>query len=333
MAHRKEIFQTKVLQKLYPSAPKPEKETRPPQTVEIPAKKLCVKRKASQEDSTATGDTKKTQSSSNPDRRRLYTVLPPPADYKPHSEKSITLPLIESINSAEDPAEESSHDSDGGLDQDKEGKEQKRRRRRKNRKPVPHQESGRDGAAPESESSTGQSLTPVDEGEEHISRNKKRKLKKKRHKEKLRSLGLTPRAAALEFTYQKDGTEEQEEEDIERRAAEVAEFLRTTTEIYLSDSSSREDKLALSEAVNNLLGNIASTDKPASVLKPLYSLKVLVQQKEADKLEKALEEFQNTSFLSEEETTAVVSLFQYWITDILTMQGEKTVSSSEAETL
>lgn len=36
--------------------------------------------------------------------RRVYTVLPPPADYKTDSEKSITLPQSESINSAEDPA-------------------------------------------------------------------------------------------------------------------------------------------------------------------------------------------------------------------------------------
>lgn len=130
---------------------------------------------------------------------------------------------------------ESAHVTNEELDQDKEAEEQRRRRKRRNRKPALHQESGRDGAAPASESSTGQSPTPVDEGAEHISRNKKRKLKKKRHKEKLRLMGLTPKAAALEFTYLKDGGEEEEEEDIERKAAEVAEFIRTTTEIYLSD--------------------------------------------------------------------------------------------------
>ena len=49
------------------------------------------------------GDAGKTQSAANPGRR-MYTVLPPPADYKADSEKSVTLPQLESINSAEDPA-------------------------------------------------------------------------------------------------------------------------------------------------------------------------------------------------------------------------------------
>lgn len=70
-----------------------------------------------------------------------------------------------------------------------------------------------------------------------MSKNKKRKLKKKRHKEKLRSMGLIPQAAALEFTYKKDVEEEEEdeEEDDERRATEVADFLRTTMKLYASD--------------------------------------------------------------------------------------------------
>lgn len=37
-------------------------------------------------------------------RGRIYTVLPPPADYKKHLENSVTLPQLESINSANNPA-------------------------------------------------------------------------------------------------------------------------------------------------------------------------------------------------------------------------------------
>lgn len=133
------------------------------------------------------------------------------------------------------PTEESVHDSSEELDQDKEEEDQHRKRRRRKRKPALHQDSGKNsGAVPVIEPSTSQSLTPVDEGGERISRNKKRKLKKKRHKEKLLSMGLVPRAAALEFTYQRDG-EEDEEEDNERRSAELSDFLRTTMEIYMSD--------------------------------------------------------------------------------------------------
>uniref|UniRef100_A0A8C4GIM2 Glutamate rich 1 n=1 Tax=Dicentrarchus labrax TaxID=13489 RepID=A0A8C4GIM2_DICLA len=275
------------------------------------------------------GNAGKTQSAAIPGRR-IYTVLPPPADFKTDSEKSVTLPQLESTNSAEDPADDSVHDGNEELDQDKEEEEQKRKRRRRKRKPALHQDSGKDAAVPVSESGMCQSQTPVDEGGERISRNKKRKLKKKRHKEKLLSSGLMPRAAALEFTYKKDGEQEEveeekeEEEDNEQRAAEVSDFLRTTMEIYKSDSSLRVDKLPLlSGILDDLLSSIASGDKPTSVLKQLYSLKAFVQQKESDRLEKALEELYNTSSLSAEETTAVVSLFQYWITDILPMQGDK----------
>lgn len=49
------------------------------------------------------GDAGKAQGAANPGRR-MYTVLPPPANYKTDSEKSVTLPQLESINSAEDPA-------------------------------------------------------------------------------------------------------------------------------------------------------------------------------------------------------------------------------------
>ncbi|XP_041810121.1 glutamate-rich protein 1 [Chelmon rostratus] len=321
MARRKEVFQSKVLQKLYPAAPKLEKQPSPPHIEEALAKKIYVKRKASPED-TATGDAGKAQGAANPGRR-MYTVLPPPANYKTDSEKSVTLPQLESINSAEDPAEESAHDSSEELDQNKEEEEQqKRKSRRRKRKPPLHQDSRKDRAAPVRESSTGQSQTSVDEGGERMSRNKKRKLKKKRHKEKLLAMGLMPRAAALEFTYKNDG--EEEEEDNERRAAEVSDFLRTTMEIYMSDSSLCEDKLPLlSETLDELLRSITSGCKPTSVLRQLYSLKAFVQQKETDKLEKALEELHNTSLMSAEETTTVISLFQYWITDILPMQGAK----------
>ncbi|XP_035529610.1 glutamate-rich protein 1 [Morone saxatilis] len=183
MARRKEAFQSKVLQKLYPAAPKLEKEPSPPHMVEALAKKNNVKRKASQEDA-ATGNAGKTQSAAIP-CGRMYTVLPPPADFKTDSEKSVTLPQLESINSAEDPADDSVHDGNEELDQDKE-EEQKRKRRRRKRKPALYQLSGKDAAVPGSESGMCQSQTPVDEGGERISRNKKRKLKKK-HKEKLLS--------------------------------------------------------------------------------------------------------------------------------------------------
>ncbi|XP_068577789.1 glutamate-rich protein 1 isoform X2 [Cebidichthys violaceus] len=300
---------------------KKEQEASPPRIVDALSRTTHVKRKASQQN-TAIGDAGTTQSAANPGRR-MYTVLPPPAGHKTDSEKSVTLPQLESINSAEDTAEESVHDSN--EEQDKEEEERKRKRKRRRRKPALHQDSGKDGAALVSECRTGQSPAPADEGGERVSRNKKRKLKKKRHKEKLLAMGLMPRATALEFTYRKDEEEEEEEEeDNERRAAEVSDFLWTTMQIYMSDSSLRAgERPLLSGTVNNLLSDIASGSRPPSVLKRLRGLKAFVRRQQAAELEKALGELCNTSPMTAEETAAVASLFQYWITDILPMQGDK----------
>lgn len=92
-----------------------------------------------------------------------------------------------------------------------------------------------DGTSPVTEAGAGQSETSANGGGRHISRNKKRKLKKKRHKEKLLAVGLVPRASALEFTFKK----EEEDDDDVQRAAELSEFLRTTMEIYKSDCEYR----------------------------------------------------------------------------------------------
>ncbi|XP_005922437.1 glutamate-rich protein 1 isoform X1 [Haplochromis burtoni] len=321
MAHRKEVFQSKVLQKLYPAIQEVVTEQSPPHIVEALGKKKHLKSKAPGVD-TASGDAVKRQSAAKLGRR-MYTVLPPPADYDIHSEESVSLQQLKSINSVEEPAEGNNHESDKVLDEEQEAEEQRRRRRKRKKKATVCQDSGNDEATPGSESGTGQNQTAGDEGAERISRNKKRKLKKKRHKQKLLSMGLMPRAAALEFTYQKDGEEEEEED--ERRAAEVSDFLRTTMEMYLSDSSSHASTIPdLSATVDGLLGAIDGGSKPNSVLKQLYSLKTLVQQTDTEKLEKALKELcSNSSCMSAEETTAVVTLFQYWITDILPMQGDK----------
>ncbi|KAM4542306.1 uncharacterized protein erich1 [Odontesthes bonariensis] len=311
MAHRKEAFQSKVLRKLYPTTSTPAKDHNPPAVVDPKARTTHVKRKTSGDDTVFGGER-------NIPCQRMYTVLPPPPDYNLHSEKSVTLPQPESINSAEDPAEESVHESNEELEGEKEVEKRQRRRRGK-RKPAPARHSGKHGAAL-SESSTGQSRVPVDEEWERMSKNKRRKLKKKRHKEKMMSMGLLPRAAALEFTYNKDG-EEKEEEDNKRRAAELSDFLRTTTEIYMSDTSLHEIKAPhLSATVDDLLGSIASGCKPCSVLKQLCCLKALAQHSETDALEKALDELNHNPSMSAEETTAVVSLFKYWIRDILPMQ-------------
>ncbi|KAM3594985.1 uncharacterized protein V6R79_016476 [Siganus canaliculatus] len=319
MSHRKEVFQSKVLQKLYPAATqKQEKEPSPPHIVKALAKKTYKQIKACGEGSVSK-DADKTQSAAKLGRR-MYTVLPPPADYRTDPEKCVTLHQREGLNCADNPAEESVPDEEPEQD-----KEVGQKRKRRKRKPALHTDSEKDGASHVRESSVGQSQTPEDDGGESISRNKKRKLKKKRHKEKLISMGLVPRATALEFTYKRE-----EEEVDELALTELSHFLRTTMETYMSDSSCAEKLPLLPQTLDDLLSGIASRHKPTSVLKQLCCLKTFVQQTESGKLEKALEELQTTSSLSADESAAVVTLFQYWITDVLPVQGDKKTSPSAA---
>lgn len=133
------VFQSKVLRRLYPATPKLEKKPSPPHSVEGLANKACVKRKTPKgglvigkvtvknryiniqtHDSLratsitwlllllfifVTGNKETTQSVANPGRR-VYTVVPPPADFKAHAEESVNLPSSGSTNSDKDSAGE-----------------------------------------------------------------------------------------------------------------------------------------------------------------------------------------------------------------------------------
>lgn len=73
-------------------------------------------------------------------------------------------------------------------------------------------------------------------GSGRLSKNKRRKMKKKRHKEKLHALGLVPRSTALEFTYKQSEEEEEEGDgDEKKKAEEVLDFLQSTRDLCLSE--------------------------------------------------------------------------------------------------
>ncbi|XP_061700202.1 glutamate-rich protein 1 [Syngnathoides biaculeatus] len=311
MTHRKEVFQLKVLQKLYPAAPKLEKEPSSPCIqVDTLLEKKLVNRKTSHQDIPHSNPA--VTSSTGIQSRRIYTVLPPPEDYQADSVESVTLPELETINNVEGPSEHGVQESSEELDEAVATIEEKKRRKRRLKF---HGEK-----AP---TSTVQNGTPTDEEVVHISRNKKRKLKKKRHKEKMLSMGLMPRASALEFTYERENDEAEVEEN-GIRASEVADFLRTTMEIYKSDSLLHAEKLPqLSSVLENLLSSIISGSRPASLLNHLYALQQCIQHENKDRLEKALQNLCNNTMMAAEETTAVATLFQYWITDILPIKEGK----------
>ncbi|XP_072313841.1 uncharacterized protein erich1 [Eucyclogobius newberryi] len=196
MAQRKDVFTSKVLHKMYPAAPGEISSA----TIDtnVFSKKPFAKRTTPVTSSSPIGRT------STP-AKRIYTALPPPANYKTDAEKSVTLSAPETIKSVEDPAEKSEDKSsdETGKAKDPEESKRSRRRRKKRKDHMP--------------------ATAVIEEEERMSKNKKRKLKKKRHKEKLLSLGLAPRAAAVEFTFQREGLRLEEGNEEEEESCQVDE--------------------------------------------------------------------------------------------------------------
>ncbi|KAM9777956.1 uncharacterized protein erich1 [Neosynchiropus ocellatus] len=314
MALRKEVFQSKVLQRLYPG-PLKTSELIPSCGVDELAKRPHVNRKRLQKDVLQNLTT--TDCPASP-VKRIYTALPRPPDYVTNAEKSDTIPLLENAQSAENLAEESVPDSNGESDRDDKSCQQRRRRRRRKMKPTAHKDLEKEEEEEDLINRSGADETQAGEGGHHISKNKKRKLKKKRHKEKLLSQGLMPRAAALEFTYQRS------ESNNQMKVAHVSDFLRTTMEIYMSDSALMTKKVPqLSETLAELLSGLVSGSRPSSLLQKMHELKVLAQKKDGDRLAKALEDLKDDTLMTAEETAAVVSLFQYWISDILPVQGEE----------
>lgn len=124
--------------------------------------------------------------------------------------------------------------SEGCGDAQDDNQASKKRKRRRKRKAAADSEgnpptaSADDDKAKDAEESCEGSA----EGPECLSKNKRRKMKKKRHKEKLLALGLVPRSMALEFTYKQN---EEDEEEEEKKTEEVLDFLQSTRDLYLSD--------------------------------------------------------------------------------------------------
>ncbi|KAJ7988910.1 hypothetical protein DPEC_G00314080 [Dallia pectoralis] len=239
MARRKEVFQSKVLQRLYPLPSNPERDPSPP-TCELI--KNSVKPKVILQPGAVTGDGELTGSSIET-HRRVYTVLAAPAEYKTGAVGFVTLVQPSGINT-EDPAGENAQESD----EDK-AEEQPCRRRRRKRKgtkaPGGGTVPGSLDQATDYKHGYGTNIPPPVEDGEQVSKNRRRKLKKKRHKEKLLSLGLVPRAEALEFTYLRQGCGKEEEAGELTRAAVLVDNLRTTKDL--------SERLQVSEAVDGLV--------------------------------------------------------------------------------
>ncbi|XP_010070802.1 PREDICTED: glutamate-rich protein 1, partial [Pterocles gutturalis] len=160
-----------------------------------------------------------------------------------------------------------------------------------------------------------------------LSKNKKRKMKKKRQKQKMRAAGLVTKTTGVDFTYQPDKNSREEAaglKDIDEKADSILDFLQATQQIYFADNKSEcTDSAVNSATAQELLQHLESRTISSSDVTLLHQLKSLVLLQDIERLKDALKQFQEQSMLPPDHTKIVMSLFHYWITDILPVKNRK----------
>ncbi|XP_051880285.1 glutamate-rich protein 1 isoform X2 [Pristis pectinata] len=190
MVDRKQAFKQKVLKKLYCSSPLEEK------TNEAPAKKSRAKQEKREVERNKSSDAIGT-SQIVPECRKVYTVSLPPSGY----EVCATRP-----NERHEPQKSSEEESEERHS----AKEFQRKHKRKRKFKSSVLESFSEKTRTEFQQPTMlqtdilQTLTlySAKSETEMLTKNRRRKLKKKRHKEKLKAAGLVSKATAVELIYQ-----------------------------------------------------------------------------------------------------------------------------------
>uniref|UniRef100_A0A0D9RWW8 Glutamate rich 1 n=1 Tax=Chlorocebus sabaeus TaxID=60711 RepID=A0A0D9RWW8_CHLSB len=189
-AHRKHVFVEKVLQRLFPRVPSGQGK-REPQTLALqsPPKKVASE-KVSQKHAQPLTDA----SSETPTARRLYTASGPPEGYVP------CWPEPSSCGSPENA-------SSGDDTEDQDPQDQPKRRRVRKHKPKRKFKNPNSVLVEQAELEKQQSLLQEKFQRQHtdgptISKNKKRKLKKKQQIKRKKAAGLATKAAGVSFMYQ-----------------------------------------------------------------------------------------------------------------------------------
>ncbi|KAM6405182.1 glutamate-rich protein 1 isoform 3-T6 [Pluvialis apricaria] len=221
--------------------------------------------------------------------RRMYTVNLPPEGYVAVTPDAIGITVSENSGSSADSTEE-----------EYQGQTKRKRIRRKKQKNSLQNSNNLKGEQTESgmqETLVQDNLQLQQIDSPKISKNKKRKMKKKRQKEKMRAAGLVTKNTGVDFTYQPDKNNREEAaglKDIDEKADSILDFLQATQQIYFTDNVTL-----------------------------LHQLKSLVLLQDIERLKDALKQFQEQSMMPPDHTKIVMSLFHYWITDILPVKNRK----------
>ncbi|XP_044274882.1 glutamate-rich protein 1 isoform X2 [Varanus komodoensis] len=307
LSRKAEVFRKKVLEKLFPVPSDVVSSSGPVSEQEVP-------------ESTAT-----LQGCPHlPDKkslmlppRKIYTVTAPPDDYVPAANEEISHKNPEDDDASEDDFPE----------ENDQGQPQRKRIRRKKRKSVlqtsDHLHEGQ-AECGKHENLIEDNLQLWHTDSPNLSRNKKRKLKKKRHKEKMRAAGLLTKPTAIDFTYNPEKEGGTDFEDADKKVDDILDFLQATQEIYFSDKRSKcaESTVSL-ESIHEILQSLESHTMSSSDVTLLHQMKALVLLQDIKRLKDAMEEFHVQSMMPPDHAKTISSLFLYWITDILPAKNRK----------
>ncbi|XP_063772728.1 glutamate-rich protein 1 isoform X2 [Pseudophryne corroboree] len=242
--------------------------------------------------------------------QKIYTVSLPPDDYA-----SAVLMDVKSS-----PTEE----SDLSDDAQAHPVEKRRRRRRKRKVNVMTQCTSDVANSLQQSKHQPQSFERV-----AINKNKRRKLQRKRQKERLKAAGLWTKAKAGAGQAQTDEVkhcDEQTEEEIQSKTKDLLDFLQATQEIYFTEGKSTCAESVFSpELIEEILDQIKNGTTPLSDLQSLHHLKRLLLLQDIERLKYALHSFKEHSSMPLDHTTALCSLFYYWITNILPIKAKHAI--------
>ncbi|KAJ7340899.1 hypothetical protein JRQ81_004186 [Phrynocephalus forsythii] len=163
----------------------------------------------------------------------------------------------------------------------------------------------------------------------NLSRNKKRKMKKKRLKEKMRAAGLRMKPAAIDFMYKPETEGRTDFEEAHKKVNDILDFLQATQEIYFSEKPSKCPESAVSsQSVCEVLQSLESHTTSSSDITLLHRMKCLVLLQDVERLRGVVEEFHAGTLMPPDQAKAISSLFLYWVTDILPGKDRKEVEST-----
>ncbi|NXF96155.1 ERIC1 protein, partial [Eubucco bourcierii] len=251
--------------------------------------------------------------------RRVYTVSLPPEGHVTVTPDTTSISVSEPSDSSVD-----------STDEEYQGQNKRKRIRRRKQKSSLQNSSDLRGEQTESgmqENVVQGNLQLQRTDSPKISKNRKRKMKKKRHKEKMRAAGLVTKTTSVDFTYQPDknnGEETAHLKDIDEKTDSILDFLQATQQIYFADNKSAgTDSVVNSATARELLQSLESRTISSSDVTLLHQLKYFVLLQDITRLKDALKQFQEQAMMPPDHTKIVTSLFHYWITDILPVKDRK----------